>query len=665
MVKIYWNPPLAGTAGKPESDIPVRRPESVRRMPSRGEDPDSRTLNLSRADPLATLLENRLKSFQKALDRFRWPADGFGARRGRVVVRDPDLEGRADAVVTNKADYGNARYYKSFSRGLTGSDKTGLDPGTYEFKITLGGDSESFSVEVDGTESNDELLDALAEGINASSLSVTAEVIRQTGPGVQVEGLVKTGSILALSVNQGFEDQDLAIADTSGHLVTNHLMMEETVLPVGPADAKRYDVEGIVNAHPGVFTSRAFDPNEETSLTPGKYSIAVTLGGSSAVVDMSVEEGDDWRDVLSNTALAIEGTGLARADVIKQDRVSTLVTDPSRNLLMEGVALEVSAVNPKAGERLSISGGEHLSSGTFTVEEVGDDTIFVTAEQWEGMVDGTKVEVVAGDSATLPGGLSEDTDYYLNKYDQVYEKTEDPATRNLVRFSTIKAGAESGTDIVDLTSEGSGTFSLDGGNLFDTVGMVTASPGTDAVIRVNGREYVRSPAVVTQDTGKTNVVLEDNFGESLPLSVLEAMEGMESAMRRVVDEYDSLQTFLERNAQVLEGDLARAFREPVEDRLEGLEWMGFKEWGRSRTLTLDADRFYEALGENPDRAYGIVAGERGLVEAWKEKVEETLDQEAATLVREESGLVSTYFSTFKPESELEIEKKNRLVDLLG
>lgn len=339
---------------------------------------------------VAMEVQSRVKSLNERLSAFRWPDDGFGLRDARLVVKDPALENNISASLTPKGDV--QRYYRNYSRGFSGEARTALDSGTYKFDLSLGSDKKNLEVELSSSMSNDEMLEAVRDAVNDSSLPVQARIIKQNVPGANLDDLLGTGSALAFSVNTAYavtqenrgestealeSANKLSFSDTSGHLIS-HLNLYETQKPIGPASKARYDLSGTVAGTATEYLSSAFDVNAQTTLTSGEHSIGYSIGAESGDITFMVEDGDSWQTVLNRIANgAGESSSKISAEVV-DGRLPSPVYTGDDYYLIDGKAVVINAVNPKLGERLILEPESGLDIlGLNATARPGTDSLMV------------------------------------------------------------------------------------------------------------------------------------------------------------------------------------------------------------------------------------------------------------------------------------------------
>ncbi|WP_432738376.1 hypothetical protein [Maridesulfovibrio sp. FT414] len=521
------------------------------------------------APSLAMDVQSKVRSLSDALGAFRWPSDGFGLSDARLVVNDPELDGKVNSTITPKDDV--QRYYRYYSRGFTGEALNSLDAGIYKFDVSLGGTKKNLEVELTSGMDNDAVLEAVRDVVNNSVLPVQARVIRQNVPGANLDDLLGTGSALAFSVNtvyavtaenRGDDPQDLTAAnllsfsDTSGHLIS-YLKLYATEKPISPAREARYALSGTVAGSPTQYLSKAFDVNAETTISAGTHSIGYSIGTESGTIDFMVEDGDTWQTVLDRIDNAAGGTSAkVTAKLVDAKLVSPVYTGDGYYLI-DGKAVAISAVDPKIGERLVLEPGSGL-------------------------------EALA-----------------LN---------------------------------------------------------VTASPGADSVMVVNGTTETRAPGEFALDRGRVLVNLEENFGDTLPLTVVSAIGEMEKNVGLVTDAYNDLRKTILPSEDLFKEGFADLWRKPVEDRIVDLEWMGLREAEEDNVLWFDSDKFYDALIAEPDKVKEVLEDEEeGLFPSWQDVNDTVVESGVSSYLIQESSL-PPLLPEPSPRTELELEVKRELVD---
>lgn len=671
MTSIYLNPNPASEWG-PDRARTVRTGTTSWASPtvSAGFDQAQARATLAQARPtLGVTLENRLRAFSRALNAFAWDQTSSGQPtlyQARLVSADPGLQGKVSSSLVSAEEA--SPYYQAASSGQDPRAATPLAPGAYSFRIRLGDtQSEDLSVAVAAGDTRGDVLAAVAQAVNDAALPVQAQVLTQKIPDAEFDGLFGGREVLALAVNPANSREALTFLDLSGRLLDT-LGLASTPRAVGSASAAVHSLRGTTTAGPSSILTRSMDPEAEAPLTPGVYGLTVSQGASSFDVSVTVSEGDTWRTVLNNTAAAIAGTGLATARTVTAPRPSDLVTDPDLNPLMDGVALQVTAANPKLGQRLSITGGAHQGAGAFTVASVADGTLQVDRDQYEALQDGSRV-AVAQDAATdeLPAplthaGATTPRSYYVNKAGMEFgganEGFEGLAR---IRLADTAADAQNGTNLITLDSAGSGTFSLQMDDLGEAVGLQAQWPGSDGVMDVDGRTQVRAPGVFSQDQGRLELSLEDSFGQTLPLKVADFLDQVSDSMNGAVNAYNDLRTFLLGSRDLFTRDLAAELAAPLSD--PDLAGLGLRQWGARKLLSLDAESFVSAAAGDRDAAREALLGQGRLIPSWKTAVESLLNLNPDTLVTAQSALENAYLPPVREEADL--ERRNKIMELIG
>lgn len=514
---------------------------------------------------LANSLQNKLISFKKSLDQFAWPNNANPFSKARLAVYSNGLEDKINADIPAKEDV--RRYEKYYSRGFTQYLPANLAPGEYELDLSLGSETDTVEVAVTSGMTNREVLEAVVESVNNSTLAVQARAFFQSAPGLQVKGLSKTGSILELSVNQGYPDQDLKISASgqSVHL-KNFLDLEATEVPQEPATEQVYSLTATSLARPTAITTRAYDPNQATTLAPGDYSLTLSMGNMTETLNISISSGETWGDVLDDLAFTIGSSTLATAETVDAKRPSGLDSDNPDLQMADGTSLSIQAKNPKLGQRLYISGGE------------------------------------------ISGG---------------------------------------GTD-----------------NIVETMGLAkSAYPGSDGRMTVNQEEQIRAPGYFTQDQGRLVIEPESTFGRALPLKVVDALTRLEDNLSDIVAGYNGLKDFFNSNEPYLKSQVAEELAGPIEDNKTDLEWMGMTTTSKG-LVSFDHDRFYQALGQDPDKVGELLQGEGGLVTEWMKSVNKMLGQGADSYLSAPSAQENRLLPDPEPVTELELDMGRQLVDML-
>lgn len=388
---------------------------------------------------LSHRLKTGLESFRNSLESFEWPKDNpvFG---GRLVTPD---KARAEHVAADVRAQGQAqRYYKFFSSGVDAEAPVGLESGDYRFAARLGGDSEAYSLTVEDDWTEGDLLNGVAEALNAGSLQVQAEVVRQDAPKTAVPDLNATGTSLLIAVNGASPEQALALADTRGGLL-RHVDLSAVNVPTDPASLHEYTLFSGSPGKPTAFVSTTFDPGAATNISEGSHTVNWAMGESSGSFSFSVNEDDTWKDVLGKVA---DAAGAAQnrfsAGVRTYDMPSELVAGET----IEGAGLYFEALSPKLGDRLSLtagdSGGAMEALGLRTAQPGRDSELHVDGDRFTravGPVDldygRVSVEVGQGFSEALPMAV-------VDSMEQMQHSLSDIVTSFNAVYSVMRDNAE-------------------------------------------------------------------------------------------------------------------------------------------------------------------------------------------------------------------------------
>jgi len=321
---------------------------------------------------LAYGLDSALRRLDDTASAFAWPTEGVPFATNSRLATQPAAS-KADLSVSLPDQSGVLPEDKFLSRGFAASAPTTLDPGDYTLRLAFGGQTDSLSVSVAAGDTNAQVLQAVADAVNASTLQVDAEVRRQTGTnplghGILGPGVIPTGSFLALGVNRTRAGQTPTLTDTSGHLAAA-LKLSATAAPLIPAESGTHQLTSLSVARPTTFRTGGYDTGAETTLTPGTYTVAYAIGpapnsassGSvlSGSVDVVVSAGDTWGEVLSLMKNTFGSASPSMtAQLVPARRVWDSATD-ERHEVVDATGLEIALNDPKPGWRLSLSGGDN------------------------------------------------------------------------------------------------------------------------------------------------------------------------------------------------------------------------------------------------------------------------------------------------------------------
>ncbi|PKN07015.1 MAG: hypothetical protein CVU73_14330 [Deltaproteobacteria bacterium HGW-Deltaproteobacteria-8] len=544
------------------------------------EQADAGARRLRLGNSLASGLDGALRRLNQAASSFTWPTEGIPFATNSRLATQPAAS-RADLGVTlpdGSGASGYAQEDKFLSRGFAASTPTTLDPGTYALKLSFGGQSQKLSVSVAAGDTNADVLQAVANAVNGSTLQVDASVRSQTGSNILGPGVIPTGSFLALSVDRTRADvgtdKTPTLTDTSGHLAAA-LDLSATSSPLSPAQTGTHLVTSLSVARPTTFRTSGFDTEAATTLSPGTYTVAYAAGPASGSVvdgsvDVTVNAGDTWGVVLAHMKSAF---GSASAFMVSQlvpaKRVWDSTTD-ERHAVVDATGLEVALSDPKPGWRLTLSGGDNASAT---------------------------------------------------------------------------------------------------GNILSALGLnVTAQPGSDGRMVIDGRERTSTTGAYTADQGRVALDQYGTFGEVVPVSVLAPLSTLSQGLSDVVTAYNGLRDILTKNADLLRTDLAEDWRTPVTDRVLDLKSLGLVESGTGKALWLNADTFVQALTDNSQAVRSTLLGDSstGLLPELAQMAQDALSAGAGSLLLPQSAFAQRdpFLASPTPRTESDIEKASQLLDLL-
>lgn len=540
---------------------------------------DAGARRLRLGNSLAFGLDSALRRLNLAASSFTWPAEGIPFATNSRLTTQPAAS-RADLGVTLPDGSGYAQEDKLLSRGFAAAAATTLAPGAYALKLSFGGQSQKLSVSVAAGDTNADVLQAVADAVNGSTLQVDASVRSQTGSnplgyGILGPGVIPTGSFLTLSVNADRAGSSPTLTDASGHLAAA-LDLSAASVPSSPAQTGTHQVTSLSVARPTTFRTGGFDSEAVTTLSPGTYTLSYAAGPASGSVvegsvDVTVNAGDTWGEVLAHMKSAFgSASAFMVSQLVSAKRVWDSTTD-ELHAVVDATGLEVALNDPKPGWRLSLSGGDNASGA---------------------------------------------------------------------------------------------------GNILSALGLnVTAQPGSDGSMIVDGRERTSATSAYTADQGRVALNQSGTFGEAVPVSVLAPLETLSRGLSDVVTAYNGLRDILTRNADLLRTDLAEDWRTPVSDRAGDLSDLGLVESGAGKALWLNADTFVQALTDNAQAVRATLLGDgsdTGLLPELAQMAQDALDSGAGGLLLPQSAFArrDPFLASPTPRTEAEIEKAGQLLDLL-
>lgn len=324
------------------------------------------------ASTLALALGTALERLNERAAGFTWPEQGIPFSSSRYATVPEHSATALSATATSRDVNGGWTQTDKFSStGFRGAEASGLAAGTYTLRLSQGDgvaypDTRDLSLTLTGLETNDQVLGAVASAVNNATLPVRAEVTNQTGLGTQNPLSVTTGSVLTLAVDDAGAGQSIGLSDVSGHLASWLGLTDRDLTALSPTEAAQiglHQVSVSSVARPTTYISKGFDPEAETTLAPGSYTIGYAVGPSSGNVyegqaSITVTAGETWRQVLTSMANTLGSASPAMAaQLVPAKRVWDSTTDDS-HAVVDALGVSVTAVDPKTGWRLRLSGGD-------------------------------------------------------------------------------------------------------------------------------------------------------------------------------------------------------------------------------------------------------------------------------------------------------------------
>ncbi len=647
---------------------------------------------LAISDAVGAGLERRLTDFDHALAAFQWPAGHTPWFQARLVTGPEAARGYASGVALQDAQA--TPELKAFSSGFQAWQATSLAPGKYSFNLSLGGKTESLSLDVGENDTWGSVLAGVAAQVNRAGLPVRADVAWQNAAfqlGPDVSG---AGSVLTFSINPARKDQDLALADTSGGLLSR-LGVRASQNAMGPASEGNYIFQGLQGAAPTVFgsnpvdpgaatalavgrhdlafavgdaaqpssyISKAYDPTQATTLAAGTYSFTSTYGGEARSHSVKVLAGWTWNDVLQAVRAEITGSpavlnlaapAVAGSSGFSQTGVSASVdpwTIPSATSSTSTSSGSSLTVTGAAGQDFSLTDGTGglLSNLGLTTKLTGTPVSF---------------NVYAGDTwrdayqrmAVALGGAQDSFTADIRETSIPSAVTPGLALTHLGITLELTQHNQRIGERVNLSDGRTGALSA--------TGLRAQSPGADGLAIINGALHRSENNLFSQDQGRVILGLERENANPLPLAVTSAVDGVEKGWSRVTEAWNSLAKYLSANADALEPAVGARLEAPLKAQAANLRWLGVSNAGRKGQLWTNANTFWRSLAANKDKAEATLwQAPDGLIPAWRRAVEEVRGAGVASWLKPATG-----FEAHRPNltSEFQLEQKHRLVKLLG
>lgn len=674
----------------------MKRNWAAREVLSRAEDAENRSLRRNWSNQTIQGLDRKLSEFENALSAFAWPASPPPWGESRMVTGAQDARGKISGTV-RPTDQSSPEV-KIVSGGFNAQAETDIAAGTYTFGLTLGGETETLSVEVGANDTWGDVLSGVRDAVNRAPIAARADVVYQNAAFQLNPDMAGTGSVLALSVNPNRTSQDLQVSDVSGSLLSS-LRLAAARNPIGPASEREYTVTGLQKALPTYFSSTPVDPRAATTLSTGRHDLAYTVGtggnaeqpgtyiskaydpaqattvaagtysftskydGETRSHSVTIGSGWTWGDVLNAVG------GELNAQPAWAVTASPTLSAPSTSYTQPGVSASVEYWPIPTGQQGVTTDGRSLSvrgdkADGFALTDTSGGLL--TALGLTTRLDGTPVSfnVSAGDTwrdaynsaATALNGSQ-------THFSARVEATRIPSTvtpgqdlwHQGAYLSIIQSGQRIG-ERVNLTDGRTGALA--------TMGVIgNQRPGQDGKIVVNGREQVSENNTFSQDRGRVLLTLEDTFGEALPLSVTSGMDQVQKSWSAITDAWNGLAKYLRSNADLLDHSLGAKLEAPLAAQAGNLRWLGVSSMGKSGQLWTNLDTFWSSLAADAQRSRATLwDSPAGLVPAWKQAVTDVRAGGLDGWLKPESA-----FDSLRPNltSEFQLEQKHRLVKLLG
>ncbi|MBI4805067.1 MAG: hypothetical protein HY795_07515 [Desulfovibrio sp.] len=677
-----------------QATVQAKRNWAAQEVLGRTEEALNRQLRNNWSTPVLEGLDRKLAAFESALGSFSWPTDPPPWFQARLVTGSSETQGKVSGTVRSAAR--STPEVKIVSGGFDASSPTSISAGDYTFNLSNGGYTEALSVNVSSSDSWGDVLGKVKNAVNAAPLAVRADVVYQNAAFQLNPDMAGTGSVLALSVNPNRPAQDLSIKDTSGSLLSQ-LRLRAAGNPIGPAEETGYQVTGLQQARPTMFSStpvdpraatslalgrhdlaysvgnsdqpstyisKVYDPSQATTLAAGTYSFTSTYAGEQRAHSVTIGTGWTWGDVLRTVGAEVNAhnswvntsspTLAGPSTTYSQPGVEASVgnwpipstTQPGVNT--DGQSLTITGA---AGQEFSLSdtSGGLLNALGLTTKLTGTPVSFNvnSGDTWQDVYDSMSTSINGSQLS-----------FSAKTIDKRIPSTVTPG-KNLWHQGVSLALIQENQRIGERVSLSDGRTGA-----LDSIGILSRErPGQDGKLIVNGREQVSENGTFSQGQGRVLLNLEQNFGETLPLSVTSGMDEVEKGWGRITDAWNGLAKYLSNNSDMLDHSLGAKLEAPLAAQKQNLGWLGVSSAGKQGQLWTNLDSFWKSLYADTDRAKTTLwEYPDGLVPAW---------QDAMKSVRS-AGLDSwlkpkTAFDEYRPNitSEFELEQKHRLVKLLG
>ncbi len=650
-------------------------------------------------DSLTAGLTARLARFEKALSRFAWPSDASSANNARLVAPDAGLAGRLAAAT---ADAGQAENpVKFFSDGKSAIAASGIPAGSYRFAVAQGGVREDFSVGVGKNDTWGTVLGKVAKAINGSAdLSVRASVARSQAPFSLDPSLAATGTVLALSVNALRREQDVAVGDVTGDLMTRlglaavpavaeaarpsvyavsvdrlaqPTFFHSTAYDPGAATTlaaglHHFAVATGTGAQTESYVSNAFDPEAKTTLAPGTYTFTAGIGQASRQLAVTVKAGWTWGDVQNAVAATINGS---QASVWAAGGTATELVGSAGYSLPGVTASSHTVAVPATNARAATTTGRVLTVETTSGFEGQGLTLadgsggllaaLGLATRYTGQV--LSVGVSAGDTwKDVLGNVARAVALSTSRAAAATRQSEVPSYA--VPRTRLPMLADTATLVLVNRRLGESLTLTDGPTgLLRGLGLDTSLPGQDGRITVNGRDIPSENNAYALQSGRLDLEAAGETGGDLPLAVTRSMDAVSERLQGVVEAYNDLRKYLLANADAFAAVLADTLAGPVAANWPGLAALGFSKTRRGDMLWISAADFWRAFYTDAEAGrQTLAAAPSGLIPAWKAALAAVKAVGAAGYLTPETAHLSRVAVR---RTAADLERTNWLVDWRG
>jgi len=644
-------------------------------------------------------LSLRLSKFERALSRFNWPTLESGWQNSRLIVRDPGLTGQIRAEAAPEGTAVNPLKYLSSAR--TSIAASGITPGDYQFSLTQAGQKETFAVSVGAHDSWGAVLGKVAEAVNNSdALSVRADVALSQAPFALDASLPGAGTALTLSVNPNRLGQDVSWADTSGRLL-DALGLRTAAASAGPAEARTWLLSSPQQAQPtflhtaGVdsgaattlatglhtfsfavgsgaqptsYVSAAHDPDAATTIAAGTYGFTLKLGNQTRELSVAVKAGWTWGDVQN----AVEGQINAQPMSVWTAGKTGVELVDAPSYAIPGVTAVSAAVSVPSStdstantrqRRLTVQTAAGYEDQTLTLTDGAGGLL--SALGLTTALRGTVVSLPVRQGDTAGDVLGSVSRTVVMATSRVAARTIDEILPSAVLpGQDLSLIGKSATLTLQNRRLGEELTLIDGATgVLASLGLDAKLPGQDGELIADGASQRSENNHYALDSGRLRLETKAGIGQTLPLTVTKAMDSLEQRLGDVVAGYNDVRKYLFQNSGFFSSFPADSLSRPVADNWGGLTNLGFGKTRRDGQLWVQSDALWHGLATDGASAEKTLAlSPAGLIPAWKTAVSSLKQAGVSSFLTPETENLSRIAPRV---SEFELERKHRLINLLG